>query len=78
MPCFHLHIRDGFEVLDEEGQEFASLGDARQAAVASARDMMAADIRTGRLSLGDRIEITDGDGAVLDIVVFRDAVQLHG
>lgn len=78
MPCFHLNIRDGFDVVDEEGQEFASLDDARRAAVASARDMMAADIRSGSLSLDERIEITNQEGAILATVCFRDAVRVRG
>lgn len=78
MPCYFLNIRDGFDVVDEEGQEFASLDDARCAAVASARDLMAADIRTGQLSLDERIEITDPAGAIVATVCFRDAVQVRG
>jgi len=78
VPCFHLNIRDGFDVVDEEGQEFASLDDARRAAVASARDLMAADIRSGLLSLDERIEITDPAGAILATVCFRDAIRVRG
>ena len=76
MPCFHLNIRDGEDVIDEEGQEYASLDDARLAAVTSARELMAADIRTGLLSLDDRIEITDPAGALLATVRFRDTVRI--
>jgi len=78
VPCFHLNIRDGYDVVDEEGHDYASLDEARRAAVASARDLMAADIRGGQLSLDERIEITDSAGAVLDTVCFRDVVRVRG
>ena len=76
MPCYHFNIRDGVDIVDEEGQEFASLDDARDVAVTSARDLMAADIRAGTLTLDERIEITDNGGELLATVHFRDAVEV--
>jgi hypothetical protein len=77
MPRFYLHLQDGERVCDETGMVFDGLDGAREEAVRTARDMMADQVRRGRLSLRDRIEIFDEAGRRLLIVPFREAVRLE-
>ena len=76
MALFYFELRDGVEIADEEGQEFASLADAREEAVKSARSMMREEILRGTLSLKDSIQILDASRQQVDIVHFRDAVRI--
>lgn len=62
---------------DDEGVELADLEAARTAAVAAARDMMSAEVRSGKLCLGCGIEVRK-DGEVVLKVPFRDAVVVTG
>jgi hypothetical protein len=77
MPRFFLHLRDGDTICDDDGLIFASPEEARQEAVRAARDMMADQVRQGRLSLKDRIEVEDEGGNTVVTVTFREAVDLH-
>jgi len=77
MPHFYLHIRNGGGYdEDPEGQELADLDAARLAAIDGVRSVLSEEMRQGRVDLTGAIEIADGDGNVLLIVHFRDAVQL--
>lgn len=77
MPHFHLHIRNGSGVADdEEGREFRDLSEAKRAALQGLRDLMAEELRSGVLYAGSFIEVTDSQGAVLAVVTFTDAVEL--
>jgi|KBSSwiStaDraftv2_1062776.scaffolds.fasta_scaffold1012805_2 hypothetical protein len=77
MPHFYLHIRNGAGYdEDPEGQELADLDAARLAAIDGVRSVLSEEMRQGQVDLTGAIEIADGDGNVLLIVHFRDAVQL--
>ena len=77
MPHFYLHIRDGGGYdEDPEGQELADLDAARVAAIDGVRSVLSEEMRQGQVDLNGAIEIADGDGNILLIVHFRDAVQL--
>ena len=77
MPRFYLHLQDGVRLCDEDGMLFDGLDGAREEAVRAARDMMSDQVRCGRLSLRDRIEITDEAGEAVLTVSFREAVSLE-
>jgi hypothetical protein len=77
MPRYFLHQRGGvFEVADDEGQELRDLERAREAAIAGIRDILAAMVREGHLSLVERIEVEDDSGRQLISIGFAEAVQL--
>ncbi len=58
MAQYHFHLHDcGCRVEDEEGSVFPDQASARQHAILCARDVIAAEVLTGRLCLGCHIEI---------------------
>jgi hypothetical protein len=76
MPRFFFNIRDGDQTLcDPEGTELAALDIARQEALIDARWILAEELRTGRIALDRRFEITDKAGQVLATVCFQDALS---
>jgi hypothetical protein len=54
----------------------ADLDAARLAAIDGVRSVLSEEMRQGQVDLTGAIEIADGDGNILLIVHFRDAVQL--
>ena len=74
---FHLH-ECGTVTLDEDGLEHADLADARDEAVRSARDVMAAEVLSGHLCLSCYIEVADENGDKLLVIPFDQAVQVTG
>ncbi len=76
MPRFFLHIFDNKELSDLEGHECATVAAARNRAIAEARELAAADVKSGHLNLGHRIVVKDEYGDVLFVVTFRDAVSI--
>ncbi len=78
MPRFYLNLfnRVG-PVPDEEGSEAEDLPAARDLAVQSIRDILSEEARTGAIDLNGRIEITDGEGRLLDTLFFADAVRIR-
>lgn len=76
MPRFFFHIRDSesFEV-DPEGVEFDSIESAVVDAKAAAREMMADMLRAGERVDGQRFEIADEHGKVIEIVPFRSVLN---
>lgn len=77
MPRFHMNIRKGDAFLeDREGEEFASLSEARTEAVQSARELMAARMAAGKMPDGDtRFEITDDSGKTVLVMPFEEAIE---
>ena len=75
MPRYFFRIRDGYELLtdDGEGEEHANLDEAREAAMEGARDILSEAALSGKAaSLQTRIEVTDESGkTVLTIPVGR-------
>jgi hypothetical protein len=78
MARYYLHINNGGGYSeDTEGQELADLDAARTAAIEGARSLLSEEARQGQIDLSGRIEIADGDGNILLIVPFSDAVELR-
>jgi len=78
VPRYYLHICNGSGfVEDEEGQELADDEAARAQAIASARDIMAAEMRTGELDLSSFIEIEDERRSLLFTITFAEAVKIR-
>jgi hypothetical protein len=76
MSHYFFHIQDGSNVLeDPDGQECNNLADAQSEAIASARELMAEDLRAGKpLGLHRAIVIANENGAVLTEVSFQAAL----
>ena len=77
MPRFFFHLKDGITLCDEEGMTFATVEEARGEALRTAREIMADEIRSGSLTLVDRIEIADEGGNAVTVVTFADAVRIY-
>lgn len=78
VPKFFFHIRNGLGFTeDEEGQELASVEDARAAAVVGARSLLSAEVVEGQLDLRGRIEVRDGEGRGVATVEFGDVVEIR-
>ncbi|HEX8579585.1 MAG TPA: hypothetical protein VIA98_14290 [Allosphingosinicella sp.] len=74
MPRFFMHLRDGTdEVLDPDGVEMPAEAVSGYT-LATARDCMANDIRTGTVSLKHRIDVHDEGGQLVHSLAFTDAV----
>jgi hypothetical protein len=76
MPFF-FHLRDGESADDPDGMYLPDTRTARLEAIRSARDIMAEDVRRGRLSLSFRIEVTDENGEPILAVPFREVVTIE-
>lgn len=77
MPLYFFNLRDRGELIeDEEGSELPDVTAAEQVAIHSARDLMAADIRRGRLFLDNAIVITDEAGGIVSTITFREAIDI--
>jgi hypothetical protein len=74
MARFYFHLCDGADVLlDDEGREL-DRHDVAAAALAEARAMISADALTGRIFLGQSIEVRDHLGNIVHRQSFEDAV----
>jgi uncharacterized protein DUF6894 len=79
MQRYFFHVRDGQGfVPDEEGVVLANMAEARVEAVRSARDILADQLREGKALDGQKIEITDAAGQVLETLAFKDALRPDG
>jgi hypothetical protein len=78
MPRYYLHMRNERTVEDAEGLFFEDAEAARNEAIRSARDILAAEVRQGRLSLKGSIEVADENGQPILTVPFREAVSVEG
>jgi hypothetical protein len=70
MPCFLLHVHDGYPALDLEGTELPNWPAARLEAIRLAGDILKHDAH--RIPLGEdwRIEVTDRAGLILFQMTF--------
>jgi hypothetical protein len=71
---FHQKLPDGDRLIDEEGSLHPDLPSARAEAIASAREQMSERLRRGRPLNHSSFEIVDEAGALVDVVVFQDAI----
>ncbi|HWH21897.1 MAG TPA: hypothetical protein VNT25_01210 [Allosphingosinicella sp.] len=79
MALYFFHLRDGVDVaLDPDGIELPSLDAARKKALEAARDSLSHDIKAGRMDVGLRIDVENGDGRVLHSQPFREAFEISG
>ena len=75
MPRFFFHIRDGDEFIeDPDGSVLRDLEAARAEAIAGARAVLAAKVLAGQVIDGQKFEITDESGNVLELMPFKSAL----
>ena len=78
MPRFYFHFCLGDEfVEDEEGIDLPDLAAARSAAVASARDIMADEMRDGQLNPASFIKVEGEQNEHLFTLVFSEAYTVN-
>jgi len=78
MPIFHIHLFNDDDVIDEAGQQFAGLAEARAEAIRSGREIIAEHIIQGRpINLNHHLVVQDDQGRKLDTIYFRDVVTFH-
>lgn len=78
MARYLLHLHEcGSITQDVEGLDFASFGKAREFAIRSAREIMAAEVAAGSLCLNCHIEIVSDAGETA-VLTFRDVVNVEG
>jgi hypothetical protein len=67
MGIYYFHLKHGDElVMDEEGSNLPDLSAARQEALQSARELLAAAIKSGSGLVPDAIVVTDEHGGTVD------------
>jgi hypothetical protein len=77
MALYYFHLRNhGDVLLDPEGRELEDGGIARSA-LAEAREIIAADVRSGSVDLDQVIEVQNSTGAVVHSISFEDAVKIN-
>lgn len=77
MARYFFHLRDGTsELLDPEGAEFATLEAMRTAALVTARELIAHDIRDGVLDLRFRLEAESEGGELVYSLPFGSAISI--
>lgn len=75
VPLYFFNIRDSLENAEAaEGLEYPDDDAAREAALAGARSLIAADVQEGILNLSGRIDVTDEQGKMMFSVPFESAV----
>lgn len=78
MPRFYFHLRDNDHLIDEEGIELPTIEAARQRATKFALHMAAANVlERSNLDLRHRIELTDENGQLVEMVQFGDVVTVR-
>ncbi len=75
---YFFHIRDGETLIeDPDGSEHASLDEACNEAIQSAREIMAANLIAGQPLDGRTFEITDAEGQLHRSLSFSAAIPPH-
>lgn len=79
MPIFHIHLFNDDNVIDEAGQQFADVAEARAEAVRSGREIIAEHVIHGRpIHLDHHLVLQDDQGRRLETIYFRDVVTFDG
>lgn len=77
MAVYHFHLWDGEQLIEDlEGVACVSLEAARKRAIDGARDVLAGDVRNGRIDFNQRLELVDGDGRLCLTIPFSEAVEV--
>jgi hypothetical protein len=77
VPRFFFHIHDHEDVSDDVGLILSDIRAAEEEAIRGARDIIAEEVKHGRLPLCERIEVADESGAIVATVRFCDAITIE-
>ena len=79
MPHYYLNLRyEHTDTPDQEGLDLPDLHAARAMAIAGIRDVLAHELLKGGIDLRGQVDITDESGAMLETILFRNAVLVTG
>jgi hypothetical protein len=78
VPHYYFHLYNDTIAMDEEGLDLPDLEAARANGIKEAREMMLEAVAEGRINLSHRIDIADENGAVVDTVIFAEAITVEG
>jgi hypothetical protein len=79
MSMMFFHLRDGVDqLIDPDGIALPGPEAVKARALECAFDILAADIREGKLNLNNRIDVEDEGGEVVFSVDFRSLVEISG
>ena len=76
MPRFYFDLHNDFDALDQEGKELDGIEDAREIALAEAREMIEASVAEGRVDLNHFIQVRDESGNIVHRLRFREAITI--
>ena len=77
MARFYFHLNDGQNVLiDSEGVELPDNDAAARRALDSARDILSAEVREGRVPLDMHLAVEDERGLTVHSLPFTQAVEI--
>lgn len=78
MARYYLNLRNGGGYVEDlEGQELPDLAAARLQAIEGIRSVLSEEARRGEIDLCGSIEIADGEGNILLVLPFSDAVNVR-
>lgn len=78
MPLYYFHLIEcGELVIDPEGLELVNIEAARASATRAARDVMASEVKEGRISLSCCVVVENEWHQEIDRLPFANAVTLH-
>ena len=78
MHRYFFHLYNAENIRDDDGRDFATLEEAHVDATKACRALMANDLQNeGQITLSDRIEIVDDDGATKLVLPFRACVEIR-
>lgn len=76
MKRYFFHIRhNGETVMDEEGDEYPSLDDAKSSAIRSVRELVAARIKNGHMVSDKYMDVHDETGELLASISFHGVIE---
>lgn len=78
MARYFFHLHNGIDAPDEQGTEFDDDNVALDFALFCARDVAAASVKEGHLSLQHFVICVDHTGREVGLIRFADAVKIEG
>lgn len=78
MPRYYFHVHNSFGIAaDDEGEDVATIAEARSIAIHAARTILTEELRKGHLDFRGHIVIADAAGNICTKVAYGDAVELR-
>lgn len=72
MPRYFFHLRNDHETVDDEGSDFADDQAAQKEALATARELLADAIKSGKKSLPEQIVVADASSREVATINIKD------